>query len=107
VDVTLCSTESANELKDAISAARDALSAPASENSLMQANYALRMAVAGLTNRTEDSGGSTITAGRVIAAVLVVAALVVLEIVVMRIRRKKLEKRKRARRREREQQHDE
>lgn len=107
VDVTLCSTESANELKDAISAARDALSVPVSENSLMQANYALRMAVAGLTNRTEDSGGSTITAGRVIAAVLVVAALVVLEIVVMRIRRKKLEKRKRARRREREQQHDE
>lgn len=106
VDVTLCSTESANALKDAIAAARDALSAPASENSLMQANYALQLAVSGLTNRTEDSGGSTVTAGRVIAVIAVVAALVILEIVVMRVRRKKLEKRKRdrARRREREKQ---
>ena len=103
IDVTLCSTQSANALKDAISDARDALSAPASENSLMQARYALELAVSGLTNRTQESDGKTVTAGRVAAAVLVVLALVALEVVIVRVRKKKQEKRRRERRRAHEQ----
>lgn len=103
IDVTLCSTQSANALKDAIAEARDALAAPASENSLMQARYALEQAVSSLTNRTDDAGGKTVTAGRVVAAVLVVLALVALEVVIVRVRKKKQEKRRRERRREREQ----
>ncbi len=103
IDVTLCSTQSANALKDAISDARDALSAPVSENSLMQARYALELAVSGLTNRTQESDGKTVTAGRVVAAVLVVLALVALEVVIVRVRKKKQEKRRRERRRAHEQ----
>lgn len=105
VDVTLCSTQSANVLKDAIAAAKAALASPASENSLMQANYSLRTAVEGLTNQTADGEkGATVTPGKVIAVILVVAALILLEIVLETARRKKNKKRKqqRARRAERE-----
>ncbi len=100
VDVTLCSTDSAKALKEAIQSAQEALSAPASENSLMEANYALRLATQGLTNRTESDSGATVTTGRVIAAVLVVAALIVLEVVLDRVRRKKMQKRKKQQQRE-------
>lgn len=105
VDVTLCSTQSANALKDAIAAGKAALASPASENSLMQANYSLRTAVEGLTNQTADGEkGATVTPGKVIAVILVVAALILLEIVLETARRKKNKKRKqqRARRAERE-----
>lgn len=105
VDVTLCSTQSANALKDAIAAGKAALASPASENSLMQANYSLRTAVEGLTNQTADGKkGATVTPGKVIAVILVVAALILLEIVLETARRKKNKKRKqqRARRAERE-----
>lgn len=105
VDVTLCSTQSANALKDAIAAGKAALAAPASENSLMQANYSLRTAVEGLTNQTADGEkGATVTTGKVIAVILVVAALILLEIILETTRRKKNKKRKqqRARRAERE-----
>lgn len=105
VDVTLCSTQSANALKDAIAAGKTALASPASENSLMQANYSLRTAVEGLTNQTADGEkGATVTTGKVIAVILVVAALILLEIVLETARRKKNKKRKqqRARRTERE-----
>lgn len=105
VDVTLCSTQSANALKDAIAAGKATLASPASENSLMQANYSLRTAVEGLTNQTADGEkGATVTPGKVIAVILVVAALILLEIVLETARRKKNKKRKqqRARRAERE-----
>ena len=105
VDVTLCSTQSANALKDAIAAGKAALASPASENSLMQANYSLRTAVEGLTNQTADGEkGATVTPGKVIAVILVVAALILLEIVLETARRKKNKKRKQqpARRAERE-----
>lgn len=105
VDVTLCSTQSANALKDAIAAGKAALASPASENSLMQANYSLRTAVEGLTNQTADGEkGATVTTGKVIAVILVVAALILLEIILETTRRKKNKKRKqqRARRAERE-----
>lgn len=105
VDVTLCSTQSANALKDAIAAGKAALASPASENSLMQANYSLRTAVEGLTNQTADGEkGATVTPGKVITVILVVAALILLEIVLETARRKKNKKRKqqRARRAERE-----
>lgn len=105
VDVTLCSTQSANALKDAIAAGKTALASPASENSLMQANYSLRTAVEGLTNQTADGEkGATVTTGKVIAVILVVAALILLEIILETARRKKNKKRKqqRARRAERE-----
>lgn len=105
VDVTLCSTQSANALKDAIAAGKEALASPASENSLMQANYSLRTAVEGLTNQTADGEkGATGTTGKVIAVILVVAALILLEIILETTRRKKNKKRKqqRARRAERE-----
>lgn len=108
VDVTLCSTQSANALKDAIAAGKAALASPASENSLMQANYSLRTAVEGLTNQTADGEkGATVTPGKVIAVILVVAALILLEIVLETARRKKNKKRKqqRARRAEREADH--
>lgn len=94
VDVTLCSTDSAKALKNAIQSAQEALLAPASENSLMDAHYALREAVEGLTNRTESKTGTTVTTGRVIAAVLVIAALIVLEVILDTARRKKMQKRK-------------
>ena len=105
VDVTLCSTQSANALKDAIAAGKTVLASPASENSLMQANYSLRTAVEGLTNQTaEGEKGATATTGKVIAVILVVAALILLEIILETTRRKKNKKRKqqRARRAERE-----
>lgn len=105
VDVTLCSTQSANALKDAIAAGKAALASPASENSLMQVNYSLRTAVEGLTNQTADGEkGATVTPGKVIAVIFVVAALILLEIVLETARRKKNKKRKqqRARRAERE-----
>lgn len=105
VDVTLCSTQSANALKDAIAAGKEALASPASENSLMQVNYNLRTAVEGLTNQTADGEkGATVTTGKVIAVILVVAALILLEIILETTRRKKNKKRKqqRARRAERE-----
>lgn len=96
VDVTLCSTQSANALKDAIAAGKAALAAPASENSLMQANYSLRTAVEGLTNQSAagEKGGATVTPGKVIAVILVVAALILLEVILETARRKKNQRRK-------------
>lgn len=104
VDVTLCSSDSVKTLKNAINDAQEALTAPASENSLMEANYTLRLALEGLTNRTEDGeSGSTFTTGRIVVAVLAVAALIVLEIVLETVRRKKVQKRKKQRRERRAQ----
>ncbi|MGN0572123.1 MAG: glycerophosphodiester phosphodiesterase family protein [Candidatus Fimenecus sp.] len=99
VDVTLCSTQSANALKDAIAAGKEALVSPASENSLMQANYSLRTAVEGLTNQTAEGekNGTSVTPGKVIAVILVVAALILLEVILETARRKKNQKRKQQR----------
>lgn len=101
VDVTLCSTDSVKTLKKATNAAKTVLSSSVSENSLIEANYELRTALAGLTNqKAEGKGESGITAGRVIAAVAVAATLILLEIVLETVRRKKLQKRKKQRERE-------
>ncbi len=99
VDVTLCSTASANALKDAIAAGKEALQSPASENSLMQANYNLRTAVEGLTNQTAagEKDGLTVTPGKIVTAILVVIALILLEVVLETARRKKNQKRKQQR----------
>ncbi len=95
VDVTLCSTASVKTLKEAINDGKEVLSSSVSENSLMQANYDLRLAVEGLTNQTEDGkSDTTVTTGRIIAAVAVVAALIALEVVLETVRRKKMAKRK-------------
>lgn len=97
IDVTLCSTDSANALKDAITEAKAALEGPCSENSLMQSNYALQLAMNSLTNRTEDGGsGKTVTTGRIVAAVLVIIAFVIFEVVFDTLRRKKVRKRRKA-----------
>ena len=97
IDVTLCSTDSANALKDAITEAKAALEGPCSENSLMQSNYALQLAMNSLTNRTEEGGeGKTVTTGRIVAAVLVIIAFVVFEVVFDLLRRKKVRKRRKA-----------
>lgn len=97
IDVTLCSTDSANALKDAITEAKAALEGPCSENSLMQSNYALQLAMNDLTNRTEDGGsGKTVTTGRIVAAVLVIIAFVIFEVVFDLLRRKKVRKRRKA-----------
>lgn len=102
VDVTLCSTDSVKTLKKAMNEAKTVLSVSVSENNLMEANYELRAALAGLTNQTATGKSeSGVTAGRVIAVVAVVAALIVLEIVLETVRRKKLQKRKKQRERER------
>ncbi len=102
VDVTLCSTASVKTLKQAIHNAKTVLASSVSENSLTEANYELRAALAGLTNQTADGKSeSGITAGRIAAVVAVVAALIVLEIVLETVRRKKLQKRKKQRERER------
>lgn len=95
VDVTLCSTSSSKALKDAITSAKAMMSAPASEQSLTEANYELRTALNGLTNRTEDEG-KTVTTGRIVAVVLVVLALILLEVILESVRRNKLKKRKKA-----------
>ncbi len=98
VDVTLCSADSVNALKEAINGAQEALTSSASENSLMEANYTLRLALEGLTNRTEDGDSkSTVTTGRIVTAVLVVVALIILEIILESVRRKKMQKRKKQR----------
>lgn len=99
VDVTLCSTQSANALKDAISDGKAALAAPVSENSLMQANYNLHTALEGLTNQTAENekSGVSVTPGKIVAVVLVVAALILLEVVLETARRKKVQKRKQQR----------
>lgn len=111
IDVTLCSTDSANALKDAITEAKTALEGPCSENSLMQSNYALQLAMNSLTNRTEEGGeGKTVTTGRIVAAVLVIIAFVVFEVVFDLLRRKKVRKRRKAladKRRRMEQQNSE
>lgn len=102
VDVTLCSTDSVKTLKKAINEAKTVLNASVSENSLIEANYELRTALAGLTHQTAGNNPqSGVTAGRVIAVIAVVAALIVLEIVLETVRRKKLQKRKKQRERER------
>ncbi len=99
IDVTLCSTASANALKDAVAAGKEALQSPASENSLMQANYQLRTAVESLTNQTAEGekDGFTATPGKIVAAVAVVVALILLEVVLETARRKKNQKRKQQR----------
>lgn len=102
VDVTLCSTESVKSLKKAIADAKGVLADSVSENALTEANYALRLALSGLTNQTaEETGGTTVTAGRVLIVVGVVAALIILEIVLESVRRKKVQKRKKQRERDR------
>lgn len=102
IDVTLCSTESIKTLKKAISEAKTVLAASVSENSLTEANYELRQALAGLTNQTAaEQGESTFTAGRVAIVVAVVIGLIALEIILETVRRKKVQKRKKQRERER------
>ena len=89
-------------LKKAINEAKTVLNASVSENSLIEANYELRTALAGLTHQTAGNNPqSGVTAGSVIAVIAVVAALIVLEIVLETVRRKKLQKRKKQRERER------
>lgn len=95
VDVTLCSTSSAKDLKNAINTAKTMLESPASEQTLTEANYELHTALNGLTNRTGDEG-KTVTTGRIVAVVLVVLALILLEVILESVRRNKLKKRKKA-----------
>ena len=99
VDVTLCSTQSANALKTAIGEGKAALTAPASESSLLAAKYKLHTAVEGLTNLPSggEKTGATVTPGKIATVVLVVVALIVLEIVLETARRKKNRKRKQQR----------
>lgn len=93
IDTTLCSTKSANALKDAIADAKKVYVSSLSENELMQSNYDLSLAMSALTNRTDENGGKTVTTGRIIAVVAVVIFLIVLEIVFETTRRKKVAKR--------------
>lgn len=103
IDTALCSTKSANELKDAITDAKKVYLTSFSENELMQSNYNLTGAMNSLTNRTDEKDGKTVTSGRIIAVVAVVILLIVLEIVFETMRRKKVAKRNaRERRSERE-----
>lgn len=94
VDVTLCSTQSANALKDAVAAGKETLSASVSENSLLEASYNLRMALEGLTNQPAEGEKNGVTSGKIVAVVLVVAGLILLEVILEIARRKKNQKRK-------------
>lgn len=108
IDVTLCSTESANALKEAITAGKEALQNPASENSLLETAYALRMAVDGLTNQTENGKqGLSVTPWKIVTVVLVVAALILLEVILYAARRNKAQKRRAQQRRARREQQKE
>lgn len=99
IDTTLCSTKSANTLKDAITDAKKVYIDSFSENELMQSNYDLTVAMSSLTNRTDEKEGKTVTTGRIIAVVAVVIGLVILEIIFETVRRKKVAKRNSALRR--------
>lgn len=105
IDTTLCSTKSANALKDAITEAKKVYVSSYSENELMQSNYDLTSAMNALTNRTDESDGKTVTTGRIIAVVAVVIFLIVLEIVFETTRRKRVAKRN-TRERRAERMHD-
>lgn len=96
IDVTLCSTSSANSLKDAITNSKNVLQTPTSENVLIESNYQLQTALDGLTNRTGDAEGKTVTTGRIVAVVLVVIALLIFAFVMEMVRRQKMQKRKKA-----------
>lgn len=101
VDVTLCSTESVKSLNKVIGEAKAVLATSVSENSLTEANYELRQALAGLTHQTAEAKTSTVTGGRVAIVFAVVAALIVLEVILESVRRNKVQKRKKQRERER------
>lgn len=94
IDTTLCSTASANKLKKTVTDAKKIYVDSMSENEVMESNYTLRMAMEGLTNRTDEADGKTVTKGRIIAVVLVVLGLGALEIVFETVRRKKIAKRR-------------
>ncbi|MEG1846377.1 MAG: glycerophosphodiester phosphodiesterase family protein [Oscillospiraceae bacterium] len=99
VNYALCSTNSSNDLKDAVIEAKKVLATSNSEDELMQSTYKLGQSTKLLSNRTDEvKEGTTITKGRIIAVVLVVIGLIIAEICFEYFRRKKIQKRRAAQR---------
>lgn len=99
IDLTLCSTVSANALKEMVAAAKLCADSSVSAMSIEQSFCDLQNTVSALTDRSsDDNGGKTITKGRIIAAVCVIAGLVIMEITFEYFRKKKVAARKLGRR---------
>lgn len=95
VDMTLCSTNSANNLKTAISSAKSVAAESVSAMQLESSYCILQSALGQLTDRTsDDNAGKTITKGRITAAVCVVAGLIIMEICFEHYRNKRIAVRK-------------
>lgn len=95
VDLTLCSTSSANALKQSLEDADKIAKTSVSAMEIDNAYNDLYKSFNNLQNKTDkDKGSSTITGGRIVAAIVVVIAIVFMEIAFEVLRNKSIALRK-------------
>lgn len=93
-DLTLCSTNSANALKEKLIESKRVYSQSVCANEIENEYYELSKTVNSLTDVSADNSASTVTKGRIIAAVSVVIGLIIMETAFEIFRNKSIKLRK-------------